>query len=284
MKEYIYLNGSIVSRPGAHVSVFDHGYLYGYGLFETMRAYGGHIFRINQHLERLRLGLTLLSIPEPSTLDLACQAALRANHLDNARLRIEVTAGVGEPSPDPSTCRHPTVVAFARPLEIRPEIYESGYHVVISSFKRNSTSPLSRLKSVCYSESVLARQEARKIGADEAILRNERGFLADGATSNLFLVKDGRLATPSGDSGGLPGITRSVVLELASSLDMQANEATLTVDDLFNADEAFLTNTVIELMPICIVQGKVLGRGKPGMVTRQLMTAYRGLVQKEVNP
>jgi branched-chain amino acid aminotransferase group I len=285
MKEHIYLNGGIVSSAEARVSVFDHGYLYGYGVFETMRAYSGHIFRIDQHLERLHRGLSFLGIPEPKiALDLACHATLQANHLDNARLRMEVTAGAGEPSPDPLTCRHPTVVAFARPLDLAPESYESGFHVVLSSFTRNSTSLLTQVKSVCYSESILARQEAKKAGADEAILCNERGFLADGATTNIFLVKDGSITTPPTKSGALPGITRAVVLELANACGIQTSEVALTMDDLINADEAFLTNTVIELMPIRFFQGKVVGKESRGMVTRRLMTAYRNLVRKETTP
>jgi len=289
MTEIIYLNGRLVPRFEAKLSPFDHGFLYGYGLFETMRAYQGHIFRLDHHLARLRrsaqsLGLThsILHVVEgKQSLETACMATLEANKLKDARLRLTVSAGEGDMMPDPDTCSSPTVLVTARNLiPLPPEKYESGFKAALSSLRRNSQSPLSRLKSTCYMENILARMAARAAGCDEAILLNEQGYLAEGSTTNIFLASNGELITPSLESGVLPGITREAVLEIARASNIKILERQVELKELIEAEEAFVTNSILELMPLTWFEGKPIGTGKPGQLTKELLAAYRKLVNQ----
>jgi len=289
MTEIIYLNGRLISRSKAKLSSFDHGFLYGYGLFETMRAYQGHIFRLARHLARLRrsaqsLGLThsILHVVEvKQSLETACMATLEVNKLKDARLRLTVSAGEGDMTPDPGTCSNPTVLVTARNLvPLPPEKYESGFKAALSSLRRNSQSPLSRLKSTCYMENILARMAARVAGCDEAILLNEQGYLAEGSTTNIFLASNGELITPSLESGVLPGITREAVLEIARASNIKTMERQVELKELIEAEEAFVTNSILELMPLTWFDGKPIGTGKPGQLTQNLIAAYRKLVDE----
>jgi branched-chain amino acid aminotransferase len=287
MTEIVYLNGRLVRRSEARLSPFDHGFLYGYGLFETMRAYDGHVFRLDSHLTRLRcsaesIGLThsVLTTEEgKQSLKAACLATLEANELRDARIRLTVSAGEGDMTPDTHTCPEPTVLITARNLDpLPPEKYETGFKAAVSFLRRNSQSPLSRLKSTCYMENVLARMTARASGYDEAIFLNEQGYLAEGSTTNIFLVSDGELITPCFESGVLPGITREAVLEVARSSNIKATERWVDLNELVGAQEAFLTNSIVELMPLVSVEGRAIGPGKPGKLSGDLLFAYRKLV------
>ena len=287
MAEIVYLNGQLVPRFEAKLSAFDHGFLYGYGLFETMRAYNGHIFRLDSHLTRLRcsaesIGLThsILSTDEgKQSLKAACMATLEANKLKDARLRLTISAGEGDMTPDPSTCSSPTILITAQNLiPLPPERYESGFKAGLSPLRRNSQSPLSRLKSTCYMENILARMAARAAGCDEAIFLNEQGYLAEGSSTNIFLVSHGELITPCFESGVLPGITRDAVLEIARTSNIKATERWVELNELIEAQEAFLTNSILELMPLVSIEGRHIGSGKPGKLTRDLLFAYRRLV------
>jgi len=289
MAEIIYLNGQLTSRSKAKLSPFDHGFLYGYGLFETMRAYQGRIFRLDHHLTRLRrstqsLGLThsILHVVEgKQSLEAACLATLEANKLKDARLRLTVSAGEGDMMPDPSTCSSPTILITAGNLvPLPPEKYESGFKAALSSLHRNSQSPLSRLKSTCYMENILARMAARATGCDEVILLNEQGYLAEGSTTNIFLASNGELITPSLESGVLSGITREVILEIARASNIKTMERQLELKELIEAEEAFVTNSILELMPLTWFEGKPIGTGKPGQLTKELLAAYRKLVDE----
>jgi branched-chain amino acid aminotransferase len=280
MEQIVYLNGSLVPRSQAKISPFDLGFLYSYGLFETMRSYSGHIFRLEEHLQRLSQSARLLNLPL-NALDLkkACHDTLKANKLKDARIRLTVSAGEGEAVPDLPRHPRPTVlVTAARYVPISDEAYHKGYKVVVSTIDRDSQSPLSRLKSTNYLSNVLARREARASGADEAILLNERGFLCEGSTSNIFLVSKKNLVTPGEESGCLPGITRQAVIELARGLGISISEREVQLDELLQADEAFLTNSIMELMPVAEVNSQPIGRGK---VTGRLMQAYKQTVVKE---
>jgi branched-chain amino acid aminotransferase group I len=288
MAEIIYLNGRLIPRFEAKLSPFDHGFLYGYGLFETMRAYNGHIFRLDSHLTRLRrsaesLGLThsVIASGAKQSLESACMATLEANRLKDARIRLTVSAGEGDMTPDPGTCPSPTVLITARNLvPLPPEKYETGFKAVISFLRRNSQSPLSRLKSTCYMENILARTAARAIGYDEAIFLNEQGYLAEGSSTNIFLVSHGELITPCFESGVLPGITRDAVLEIARTSNIKATERWVQLNELIAAEEAFVTNSILELMPLVSVEGRPIGSGKPGKLTGDLLFAYRKLVDE----
>jgi branched-chain amino acid aminotransferase group I len=285
MEEIIYLNGDLIPGSEAKLSPFNHGFLYGYGLFETMRSYGGSIFRLDRHLARLHHAAETLGIADKLTafdLEKACHDVLKANDLAEARLRLTVTAGEGDIIPNPETCSGITVFIVARKLVSPPaKTYERGYSAILSTYRRNSHSPLSRLKSTSYLENVLARQEARAAGADEALLFNEKGFVAEGSSTNIFLVNEEMLITPSTESGALPGITREAVLELAKSMGIVTVVKQAELRELLTAREAFLTNSILEIMPLIRLDNKHIGSGKPGPVTQQLMSSYRELVAKE---
>jgi branched-chain amino acid aminotransferase group I len=282
MAEIIYLNDRLTPRSQAKISPFDHGFLYGYGLFETMRAYQGHIFRLDRHLTRLHRSAQSLGLANrlaAFSLEAACTKTLESNKLKDARLRLTVSAGEGDMTPDPSTYSSPTVLVTAQNLVLPPqEKYESGFKAVLSSLRRNSQSPLSRLKSACYMESILARMAAKAAGCDEAILLNERGYLAEGSTSNIFLVSNGKLITPSLESGILPGITREAVLEIAWASNIKTQERQVELKELVEAEETFATNSIMELMPLTWFEGKPIGSGKPGKLTQRIQAAYKKLV------
>jgi branched-chain amino acid aminotransferase len=281
MEQIGYLNGSLVPRSQARISPFDLGFLYGYGLFETMRAYSGRIFRLERHLERLSQSAKLLGLPlNAFDLRKACYDTLQANKLKDARIRLTVSMGEGEAIPAPPKHPRPTVlVTAARYVPLSDEAYHKGYKAVVSTIDQDSQSPLSRLKSANYLNNILARREARASGVDESILLNERGFLCEGSVSNIFLVSKGNLITPGGESGCLPGITRQVVMELAQGLGIGIGEREVQLEELLRTDEAFLTNSIMELMPLAEVNGKPVGRGK---VTERLMQAYKEAVAKEI--
>ena len=284
MEEVVWLDGSLIPRSQARLSPFDYGFLYGYGLFETMRAYSGRIFRLERHLERLSRSAKILGINlsvETPELEKALYDVLRANKLANARLRLTISGGEGGIAPDLSSCRTPVLLIVAG--EYTPpssQTYQQGFKAIVSSSRRNSQSPVSGLKSLNYLDSLLARREAKAAGADEAIVLNEEGFLAEGSMSNIFLVSGNTLHTPSEDSGILPGITREVVLELALSLGMEAIERKIALEELLQADEAFFTSSLIEIMPLTHVDEQSIGSGRAGMVIQKLMTAYKRLVEQ----
>jgi len=284
LTDIVYLNGSFVPRDKATISVLDYGFLFGYGLFETMRAYQGRVFLLESHLNRLasaaaKLGISV-STPE---LAKAILAVIKTNQFESARVRLTVSKGEGSLSPNPESCKKATVLVMAEPYKpYSARIYRNGLRAITASYRRNSHSPLSGLKTANYLENILARQEAKKAGADEALLLNEKGMLAEASMSNLFLVKDGVLMTPDPASGILPGITRGVVLELAAKLSIKAVETEIPPETLFKADEVFLTNSLIEIMPLVEVDGKLISDGQRGQVTARLQKAYRALVRKSL--
>jgi len=293
MKEVVYLNGSLIPRSQAKVSAFDYGFLYGYGLFETMRAYHGKIFLLDRHLKRLLKSAAVIGLSSKlSDIDLtkACLDILRANNLNEARVRLTVSRGEAGVFPAYKSDAAPTVLVTATAYSSPPaQLYNRGFKALLSSFHRDSQSPLSKLKSTSYLLNVLSRLEAEAAGLDEALLLNERGFIAEGSTSNVFFVNRSGLVMPSVESGILPGITREVVLELADILKIDVAEGEVRPDDLGQFDEAFLTNSVMELMPLVEVRDKsgkiiTIGSGKPGAITRKLMAAYKEIVERETAP
>jgi branched-chain amino acid aminotransferase group I len=283
MEPIVFLNGALVPRRDAGVSAFDHGFLYGCGLFETMRAYSGRIFRLRQHLDRLAGSAAFLGIPlEGLDLGQACRDVLEANRLGDARIRLAVSMGAGEAVPDPPPHPDPTVLVVAsKHVPIPRRRYEDGFKAIVSSIRQNSGSPVSRLKSSSYLGNLLARREAKGEGADEALLLNERGCLCEGSSSNVFLVRDGGLHTPSDASGCLAGITRSAVIEIAAGLGIPAAQREVRLEELLQADEAFVTNSIVEVMPLTVVDGTRIGRGVRNSITRKVMAAYRELVARE---
>ena len=290
MEEIVYLNGSLIPRSQAQVSVFDQGFLYGYGLFETMRAYHGKIFLLKQHLKRL-LGSSEIIGLSPSLADIdlarACIDTLAANGLADARLRLTVSRGEVDSFPGYGIDTMPTVLVTARGYSgMSVQIYNNGFKAMVSSLRQNSQSHLSRLKSANYLLNLLAKMEAEADGLNEALLLNERGLIVEGSISNVFFVDSHSLVTSALESGILPGITRGVVMELASALEIPVTEGEVRLEDLGRFDEAFLTNSVMEIMPLVEVRDSAgenitIGSGKPGELTKQLMAAYSEMVKRE---
>lgn len=285
MGEIVYLNGRLVQRKKASISALDYGFLYGFGLFETMRAYKGRVFRLDKHLKRLATSAKALglSIDEMELKD-AVVNTIRANKFGDARVRITVSPGERAINADVRTCGKSTLLVVAEKyIPYTEQVYRDGFRVIISSFRRNSQSFLSGLKSTSYLMSVMARQEAGIAGADEAICLNEKGLLAEASMSNIFIAVDDVLKTPGLESGILPGITRKVVLELASQIGINCFECDIELDDLYKAKEAFLTSSLLEVMPLTSVGDKRIGDGRLGNITKKLMVAYKQLVSGELN-
>jgi branched-chain amino acid aminotransferase len=274
---WIYLNGELVQQETATVSALDRGLLYGYGLFETMRSYGGRVFRLEEHYQRLRDGAARLAMDVPLTLrelSDAVEAVLDRSELSDARVRLMLTAGAEGAAGG--------VILLAREVTEYPrQLYRRGMSALVTSMRRNETSFLSGVKSLNYLDNVLAREEARRQGADEAILLNTRGFVVEGSASNVFLVLDGRLVTPNLSSGCLAGITRQAVLELAAEFGLEAIETDVELSAFAVASEAFLTGSVMEVMPLTRLDDGPVGSGRPGPVTGRLGRLYREMVLQE---
>ncbi len=286
MEKLVYLNGSLVPENEAKVSVFDRGFLYGDGLFETMRAYAGKIFRLEKHLERLfrSAKMIFLSLTQgEEELKKAVYRTLKANKLKESYLRLTVSRGEGRRGPDIRDNLSPNIIIAAKPLPLYPrDWYEEGIKaVIVTKIRRDETSPLSRIKSLNYLPNILARSEAGDKGAEEGIMLNSRGYLTEGTVSNLFLVTHGKIITPSGESGILPGITREAILELASQQELKISEREVKLSELKEAEETFLTNSLREVVPLTRVDGHPVGSGKPGRITGTIAAAYAELVKKE---
>jgi branched-chain amino acid aminotransferase len=294
MQEIVYLNGKLIDKDKAHISITDHGFLYGYGLFESMRAYNGKIFLLNRHIKRLHDAAKVIGLDgklKDINLEKACNDTVTANKLTSARVRLTVTNGENSAMPWVDNSGQPTVVVTAQPYTPLPdEKYRQGFKVGIASVRRMKQSVFSTMKSINYLLNVVARIEMAEKGFDEMILLNDVGEIAEGGGSNVFFVQGGRLITPSADSGIIPGITREVVLNMAKGIGIKTDEKAVSVNALKKSDEVFLTNAIIEIMPVVTVddeKGKTytIGNGKPGEITHRLMTAYREMVGKEtLNP
>ncbi len=289
MENIVYLNGSLVPRSKAHISISDHGFLYGYGLFQTMRAYHGQLFLLDRHVKRLKEAAQVIGMGQKiAGLDLekACADTVKINGLDDARVRLTVTNGEGTALPWVDAGGAPTVLVTAVPYTpYTQEKYEEGFKVGIASVRRTRQSVVSTMKSINYLLNVMARMETAQRGMDEALLLNEDGYLAEGGGSNVFFVRSGRLVTPAPNSGIIPGITREVVMELAAGLGIGLSEGTVGKPIFKQCEEAFMTNALIEIMPVTSMSDETgqsipVGGGKAGDITRQLMQAYREMVEK----
>lgn len=266
------------------MSVLDRGFLLGEGLFETMRAYNGRIFGIDRHLRRLHKGAEALGLRLPSAAQLrsATSELLQANKLERARVRMTITSGPGGPGIVASTAVEPTVVILAHPLDLPSErVYRHGMRGVILPIRKFASAPLVGIKSISYGENLAGRRLAAEAGADEGIFLNHLGDLCEGTASNVFLYRFGELLTPDLESGCLPGITREVVLEAAPSLGLKVKTTAVSPIDLAQAEEAFLTSSTRELMPLVEIDGLPIGSGVPGPITERLHAAYREIVEAE---
>jgi len=289
MSAVVYVNGRICSEQDATISVFDHGFLYGEGVYEVVRTYGGALFLVERHFTRLRASASMITLDvgmsDGALEDVVMNtiAAYRAGRGEAAGsrevlARILLTRGIGEMSYDPSKSPRPSLVVIVKALEPPPaSVYERGVAVALVSVVRNHPASVDpRIKSNNLLNNVLAMQDALRRGPYfEAIMRNYRGELSECSQSNLFLVKDGVVRTPALDAGLLAGITREFVEEVAVQAGIPTADSVLRDDDLFGADEAFLTSTSKEIVPIVRVDERVIGSGRPGPVTIRLLDAYR---------
>lgn len=279
----VWLNGRILSEDAACVSVTDRGFLLGDGVFETMRAYCGRVFRLAAHLQRMTEGAERVGIPMPAGLSNAVTEVLAANGLvGDAAVRITLTRGAAPPGLAPTVPVTPTALVAARPYKPNASWYTEGFRVILASGRRNEHSATQGVKQLGYLDGVMAQAEARAAGADEAIFCDTAGHLVEGTTSNLFLVRDGVIHAPPLWCGILAGITRATVIELTHALGMDLREAHLWPEDLDSADEAFLTGSLREMVPIIAVGNSPLGSGRPGPVFQQLLAAYRDRVRSEL--
>jgi branched-chain amino acid aminotransferase len=276
----IYLNGAIVPKAEAKVSVFDHGFLYGDGVFEGIRVYEGKIFRLEEHVARLYESARTLELHVPmeqqEMID-AITLTVSANTRPDAYVRVVVSRGPGDLGIDPGKCPRATVVIIVDSIAMYPkEAYDFGIDLVTSSVRRVPMESLDpRVKSLNYLNNILAKLEAKNAGCLEAIMLNHHGSVAECTGDNLFIVKHGRLETPAVTQGALAGITRSVVLEIALELGIETRETELALHDVYNADECFLTGTAAEIVPVVGVDGRTVGDGRPGSLTRLIMAEFR---------
>lgn len=282
----IYLDGSFVEAADAKISVFDHGVLYGDGVFEGIRLYQGCVFRLDQHLERLEYSAKALMLKLPMTrqelADAVCESC-RQNNLTDGYIRLVVTRGVGNLGLSPNSCARPSVFIIADKIELYPrEHYEKGLVVVTVPTRRIGPAALSpAIKSLNYLNNIFARVEASMSGASEAIMLNEQGYVSECSGDNIFTYFKGKLYTPPASSGALKGITRDVVIDIAAEFDIPLVEANLTRYDLWIAEECFLTGTAAEVVPVAKIDGREIGHGKPGPVTGRFLDAFHKRVARE---
>ena len=277
---WVYLNDKFVPQEEAVVSVFDHGFLYGDGVYETLRAYRGRVLHLAEHLARLERSASRIQLHLPvgrERLADLVRESLSRNQLQEAYLRITVSRGPGEIGLDPALCKAPTLVIIAKPFQPYPEsIYTEGVSVIVARTRRNLPEALPpQVKSLNFLNNILAKMEAKTAGVHEALMLNHREELTEGTTSNVFVVQDGRVRTPAIGCGILDGITRGRVLHLALELGIPSEETRLTVADLMRAEECFLTNTTQEVLPVTRVDGRLIGDGRPGRITRRLQASFR---------
>jgi branched-chain amino acid aminotransferase len=285
----IYIDGKFLDEKQAKVSVFDHGLLYGDGVFEGIRAYNGRVFKLQEHIDRLFYSAKaiLLTIPmsHREVMDAVVEAC-RRNHLRDGYIRLVVTRGIGGLGLNPNRCKQPVVIVIADRIQLYPEeYYERGLDIITVPTVRNLHSALNpAIKSLNYLNNILAKIEANNAGCEEAIMLNAEGFVAECTGDNLFMVKGRQLLTPPLYAGALYGITRGVVMDLAAQEGLAVAETNLTRYDLFNADECFLTGTGAEVIPVVKIDGRQIGQGQPGPVTRSLVAKYHEVTKSSGEP
>lgn len=284
----IYLNGNMVSEAEANISVFDHGLLYGDGVFEGIRAYNGSVFLLKAHVERLfdSAKAIALDIPlSPADMSEAVLATCRANRIVNGYVRLLVTRGVGTLGLNPYLCRQPQVIIIADSIQLYPpELYENGLRIVTVGTIRNHPEAVNpKIKSLNYLNNVLAKIEAINAGVMEAVMLNGQGYIAEATGDNIFAVRNGVLKTPPATAGCLEGITRNTVMRLARESGMTVKEVMMNRYDLYTADEVFLTGTAAEVIPVVEIDRRAIGSGRPGDATRDLIRRFHAYAEAEEN-
>ncbi len=285
MSRQIWINGKLLPKEQATVSVYDRGLLYGDGIFEGIRAYNGRVFRMKEHLDRLWDSARAIALEIPISkeeMDKAIYETLKANDLPHGYIRLIVTRGAGSLGLNPFNSSNPQVIIIADTIALYPpELYESGLEIVTASTIRNHPAALNaRIKSLNYLNNIMAKVEALNAGCKEALMLNHKGEVSECTGDNIFLIKDGTLFTPPMSAGILGGITRDAVMELAAAAERECQEVTLTRHDVYVADECFLTGTAAEVIPVVKIDGRPLGDGKPGPVTLDIKERFHKLVRE----
>jgi len=285
----IYIDGKFYSEANAKISVFDHGLLYGDGIFEGIRFYNGRVFRLEEHLNRLWDSARSICLEIPMTMQNMTDAVLetiRQNHLRDGYIRLLVTRGIGNLGLNPTQCKSPSVIIIAATIALYHEdFYRKGLTIVTCATRRSSPAALNpAVKSLNYLNNVMARVEANLAGADEALMLNDAGNVAECTADNVFIVKRGQIFTPPVSAGALRGITRSVVFEIAAELGVKVREADITRHDVFVADECFLTGTAAEIVPVVKADGRSIGNGKPGPITARIIARFRQVTRETGTP
>ncbi len=285
----IFIDGRYYDERSAKISVFDHGLLYGDGVFEGIRAYNGRVFKLKEHIDRLFCSAKSILLTMPMSHAEIMRAVVetcRRNKVRDGYIRLVVTRGVGTLGLNPNRCKRGSVIIIAGKIQLYPpELYERGMEIVTVPTTRNLHNAVNpAIKSLNYLNNILAKIEANNAGCEEAIMLNSEGFVSECTGDNLFIIKDGQLFTPPLSAGALYGITRSVVMEIAGESCYRVAEPNLTRHDLFNADECFLTGTGAEIVPIVKIDGRVIGDGRPGVITQKLVSQYHALTKVSGEP
>ncbi|MBM3497107.1 MAG: branched-chain-amino-acid transaminase [Armatimonadetes bacterium] len=289
MSSVVYIDGELVPAGEAKVSVYDHGLLYGDGVFEGIRAYNGRVFRLQEHLDRLYASARGIQLGIPLSMSEMESAVLRtiaANGLTDAYVRLVVTRGIGDLGLDPRKCGAPTVFIIASTIQLYPvEVYRAGLRLITCRTVRTPPSSLDpSVKSLNYLNNILAKLEVAQAGADEGIMLNQEGYVAECTADNLFLVRAGEVVTPSPEAGMLIGVTRNAVIEVARAAGYVLREALFRLGEVLTADECFLTGTGAEIAPVREVDGQAIGSGKPGPITNELHAAFQELTARDGTP
>jgi len=281
---FIYVDGKFYPKSEAKISVYDHGLLYGDGVFEGIKAYNGSVFRLKEHIDRLYKSAHTIMLQIPMTKEEMTKAVietLKKNNLKEGYIRLVVTRGVGDLGLDPRKCPKPTVIVITQPWKVLhgDEGKEKGVTTMISWVKRDPVDATTHeIKSLNYLNSILAKIEANAGGVDDAICLNKEGFICEGVAENIFMVKDGEISTPPVCTGALDGITRKFVIQVARKIGYTVTEKNITPNEMFNADEVFFTGTAAEIAPIREINKRIISDGKPGPVTKRLMQEFTRLV------
>jgi len=285
----IYIDGKFYSEANAKVSVFDHGLLYGDGIFEGIRFYNGRVFRLEEHLERLWDSARSICLQVPISkreMAAAVLETIRQNDLRDGYIRLLVTRGIGNLGLNPMQCKHPSVIIIAATIALYHEsFYRKGLTIVTCATRRSNPAALNpAVKSLNYLNNVMARIEANLAGADEALMLNDAGNVAECTADNVFIIKRGQMFTPPITAGALRGITRSIVFEIAAELGIKITETDITRHDVFIADECFLTGTAAEIIPVIKADGRLIGNGKPGPITARTIARFREMTRETGTP
>ncbi len=286
MELKVYVNGKLTPKSKATVSVFDHGFLYGDGVFEGVRSYNGLVFKLSEHIDRLYESAHTLMLRIPMNKDMMSDAVvktLKANKLNDAYIRIIVSRGAGDLGLDPRKCPHPTIIIITDRITLYPKsLYSKGLEIITVPTSRNLPEAINpQIKSLNYLNNILAKIEAVGAGFEEALMLSAHGQVAECTGENIFMVKGEALITPPASMGILKGITRQAVMDLGNTLGFKCIEEVLSRHDIYNADEVFLTGTAAEIVPIVKVDHRVIGTGKPGVKTKELLEEFKNLTARD---